>query len=193
MRHPCETEVQDADQVIATSESFFCHCHYCSVFNKGKSGKMAHRNIKNNPPLTSEASIWFNSQIRIAKKTFCWNQWAKVGILHLGNLYDKGHMVSFEQLKQHYSLTNTEFWKYLQLRHCLLSVMSSGPDPSTEIQNLLQHVSLKKRQHVSLLQLHQRCQRTQIRGLKLSWGRDIGESIKQQQWNKVISSPGTVH
>lgn len=36
-----------------------------------ESWKRADRNVKNNPLLTSEASIWFNSKIRIAKNPFC--------------------------------------------------------------------------------------------------------------------------
>lgn len=63
--------------------------------------------------LISEASIWFNAKIRIAKRPFFLEQWAK-GSLHLGNLYDNGDMASFEYLKQNYNKANKDFWKYLQ-------------------------------------------------------------------------------
>lgn len=56
---------------------------------------MAHSCVKNNPSLTSEASKWLNSKIRIAKNTF-WYHWAKAGILHLGDLYENVHIVTFE-------------------------------------------------------------------------------------------------
>lgn len=84
-----------------------------------ESWKMSYSYIKSNPSLTYEASIWFNSKVRIVKEPFCWYQWAKVGVLCLGDLYDNAHIVTFEHLKQKYNLANTEFWKYLQLHHCL--------------------------------------------------------------------------
>ena len=138
---------------------------------QGKVGKW-NTHVKNNPSLTLEASIWFNSKIRIAKKPFCWYQWAKVSILHLG---DKGHMVTFEHLKQHYSLTNTDFWKYIQLRHCLLSVMSSGPVQNTEVQRMLHHASLKKGGASLFYNYIRDSNAPKLNGLKLVWEKDIGE------------------
>lgn len=95
-------------------------------------------------------------------------------------------MVSFENMEQYYSLIKTDFWKYLQLRHCLLSEMSSGPVPNTEIQCLLQYVCLKKGGASIFYNLIRDANELKLGGLKLDWERDIGESI--EQWNEAISS-----
>ncbi len=45
-------------------------------------------------------------------------------------------MVSFNHLKQKYNLPSNDFWKYLQIRHCLLATIKNGPDPPTDIYNM---------------------------------------------------------
>ncbi len=54
-------------------------------------------------------------------KPFCWTQWTNKGIWILDYLYEGEHVVSFNHLKQKYNLPNNDFWKYLQIRHCLLA------------------------------------------------------------------------
>ncbi len=97
-------------------------------------------------------------------------------------------MVAFEHLKQKYNLANTEFWKYLQLRHCLYSILKSGPDPTTEIQRLLKHADLKKTGVSNFVNLFKDANAPKADGLKLAWEKNIGQSIQQQQRNENISN-----
>ncbi len=59
--------------------------------------------------------------------------------------------------------------------------MSSGPDPSTEIQNLLHQVSLKNKRASVIYHFIRDANAPKLGGLKLAWERDIEGNIEPQQ------------
>ena len=74
-------------------------------------------NLYHNP----SSCIWLNPKLLIDKRTFIWNLWVEKGILSLKDLYDGNTLKSFTQLCGQYNLPRNHFWKYLQLRHLLLT------------------------------------------------------------------------
>jgi len=73
------------------------------------SWKLYYQHSKQTQCLTTRASVWHNTKLRIDKRAFCWMQWAKKGVWYLADLYEGEHVVSFNHLKQTYKLSNTDF------------------------------------------------------------------------------------
>lgn len=147
----------------------------------------AHSLTKTNPMLRPDSSIWLNSKIKIAKKPIHWSQWVEARILHLRDLYKDGRMVDFEHLKEQYEVPKHDFWKYLQLRHCLISAMESKYESTTDIQNLLKSTCFKRGGPSAFYSLIRKANTHNLSGLKTAWEKDIGVSINDDQWLKIIS------
>ena len=86
-----------------------------------ESWKIAHQITKANPYLSSRSSIWYNKKLLIEKKSFFWDKWIRSGIHSLENVMGAVGLRSFDEIKNKYNLCNAEFWRFLQIRHCILS------------------------------------------------------------------------
>lgn len=89
------------------------------------------QSAKINPYLHSHAGIWLNPKLFIDKVPFLWTLWYQKGIKGLGDLYDKGILRSFENIKQTYDIPQNQFWRYLQLRHLLTKTFGSTSQAPT--------------------------------------------------------------
>lgn len=77
-------------------------------------------------------------------KSFFWDKWIKSG-LSLEDLMGDAGFRSFNEMKNKYNLCNLEFWKFLQIRHCILSNKEHTRHCKTEIQELSHKVGDKNR------------------------------------------------
>lgn len=65
--------------------------------------------------------LWFNPETKIGKQKVFWKGWLDKGIHTVNVLYKRGTFMSFNELAQLYKLQEKEdFWKYLQIRHCII-------------------------------------------------------------------------
>lgn len=152
-----------------------------------ESWKLYHLHSKQTPWLTTRASVWHNTKLRIDKKAFCWIQWANKGIWYLDNLYEGEHVVSFNYLKQTYRLSNTDFWKYLQIRHCLHATLKNGPDPPTDVQIMYAAKGYKKGLGSVFYAYIRGANAPNLNSLKVAWERDLRCAIKEEAWKQVVS------
>lgn len=153
-----------------------------------ESWKMTHHITKTSPYLTPKASIWYNNKFKIDKKPFMWEKWAKSGIHLLGDLMTEEGMRSFEDIKEEYNLGNTDFWRFLQIRHCIMTSVKLKLDQQTDIQKLF-HTTWIKRGGASIFYVHIReAHAPPLDGLKKCWERDIEEEIDDDVWNKLVMS-----
>jgi len=90
-------------------------------------------------------------------------------------------------LKQTYKLSNTDFWKYLQIRHCLHASIKNGPSPSTDVQLLLAANNHKKGMGSAFYAYIRGPNAPNLNGLKVAWERDLGGAIKEETWKQVVS------
>ncbi len=104
-----------------------------------------HVMIKARPYFTPKASVWFNKKLLIdKKKTIWWEKWANSGIHFLEDLVKENKIRSFDEFKKKYDLSQQDFWKLLQIRHCSLATKKNNLDPLTEIQELFRVAWWKK-------------------------------------------------
>ncbi len=148
-----------------------------------------HKIMGLNPNFTNKTLLWHNKSLRIGRKTFSWGGWVKLGIVYIRDLFDGDQFLSFEQLRVNYKLSNKDFWKYLQLRSCVLSHIKQLPlSPRTEIQIRLEQKGHSKKKTACFYNLLRESQPPGFEGLKRCWEKDIGEEISGEiigSWFKV--------
>lgn len=106
--------------------------------------KIAHQITKNDPYLSNRSSIWYNKKLLIDKKSFFWDKWIRSGIHILEDVSGGVGFKSFDEIKTKYNLCNSEFWRYLQIRHCVLSNKHIQHN-QTEIQVISHETEEKKK------------------------------------------------
>ena len=52
-----------------------------------------------------------------------WENWVKAGVMLLEDLFDGKHLIFnfFEQCMSKYNIPSKDFWKFLQLRSCIIT------------------------------------------------------------------------
>ncbi len=78
------------------------------------------------PYLNVSSSIRLKSKLCMNKTPFLWKEWAKKGIVKLGDHYENGSLKSFEHLQQQYGISRSQFLRYLQLQHLLCITFGSN-------------------------------------------------------------------
>lgn len=148
----------------------------------------AHQLIKSSPYLTPKSSIWYNKKILIGKKPVMWEKWAKAGINLLCDLLSENGLMSFDEIKQKYNLRQEEFWKFIQIGHCIKTTRGRNPDPVTRIQELV-HVTRQKKYGASkFYELFREAHSPHLEGLRLCWEKDVDEQIPADRWMKLVAS-----
>lgn len=149
----------------------------------------SHKLLSLHPNFTLQTSIWHNKYLKIGKRTFSWPDWVKLGIVYIGDLFEGDTLFSFEQLRAKYGLPKKDFWKYLQLRSCILSHLKVSPlAPATEL-----HAKVKQENAFSIkasgfYSMLRKSQPPGYGGLKKCWERDLGEIIPDETWGNIIKS-----
>ena len=148
-----------------------------------------HKIIGLNSNFTNKTSLLHNKSLRISKKTFSWAGWVKLGIVYIGDLFNRDQFLSFEQLRGKYKISNKDFWKYLQLRSCILSHLKILPLTfNTEIQTRLEQEGHFKRKTSCFYNLLKGSQLPSYKGFKRCWERDIGEEVSGETWAQINES-----
>ena len=143
-----------------------------------------------NPHLSGSASLWSNPKLQIAKSPVLWREWVSRGILFLDDLFEDNTLLSFELLKDKFGLNNNQFWRYLQLRHMLVSVFgtSSGFQSTDALKKILGIFGSghEAAQYYSLL-INQSGDKA-ISALKAAWENDLGLLFTEDKWAKIVGN-----
>lgn len=134
----------------------------------------AYQLIKCSLHLTPKSSISYNKKLLIG---IIWEKWAKVGINLLCHLLSESGLRSFDEIKQEYNLRQEDFWKFLQIGHCIKANWGKNPDPETWIQELVHVTRHEKCGASKFYELFREAQPPNLEGLRLSWEKDVGEQI----------------
>uniref|UniRef100_A0A8B9J7R7 Reverse transcriptase zinc-binding domain-containing protein n=1 Tax=Astyanax mexicanus TaxID=7994 RepID=A0A8B9J7R7_ASTMX len=118
--------------------------------------------------------------------------WLHVGITKLGDLFHSQTLLSFQQLQQRYTLKNSEFFRYLQIRHFITKnttlIKTNTPSP---VESVLSLQLPKMRINVFYKALTSNSPSTS-QAIKLSWEEDLGITIDNPDWVKVWSYAGDI-
>lgn len=145
-------------------------------------------NIPSIPSLKSPIS--FNPDLPPAIQNIGLRSWRLRGILELGQLFDKGHLKSFQLLKQEFNLPNKDFYKFLQLRHFLESLLKDERirlDLFDIEKQLYSSFSLKNKISVFYAMLSN-VGSSSLDPLKLVWEKDFGTNLSDEDWVSACSS-----
>lgn len=97
--------------------------------------------------------------------------------------------MSFEQMMAKYKVPKKDFWKYLQLRSCIMSIKRKLPlIPQTVVQELLQGNQLAKGGASRFYSLMRRSHPPKLDGLKRAWEEDLGGGIVMEIWKEIVGS-----
>lgn len=148
----------------------------------------SHQLIRANPYLTARASIWFNKKLKVDKKTFMWEDWVKSGIHVLGDIAGEDGVLPFEDIKNDFGLDNKNFYRFLQIRHCISSSMGRPAcDPFTAIQDLYYNDWKRRGGASRFYNVIREHHAPKLAGLKLSWESDIHEVISEEAWENLVT------
>lgn len=101
--------------------------HPIQVLSQQVTGLVEYRNpvIKHSREVWDRqpySSLWLNPELKIGKCTVFWKKCVENGIHTINDLYNEVILKSFAELAQEYNLQEKgDFWKYLQVRHCIVT------------------------------------------------------------------------
>uniref|UniRef100_A0A671UDU8 Reverse transcriptase domain-containing protein n=1 Tax=Sparus aurata TaxID=8175 RepID=A0A671UDU8_SPAAU len=90
----------------------------------------AHKAVGDIPPLSCLAPIWGNTEFKPGTKDLGFKQWSLKGIRRIIDLYNGDTLMSFNAIKDGFNISQSHFFKYLQLRsfiHSKLNHSSNCP------------------------------------------------------------------
>lgn len=117
-----------------------------------------------------------------------WEYWSSKGINTVGDLYEDGVLLSYNQLLQRYNLTGRDnFWKYLQMRSCMDSLLCSLED--NQITDFMK-MPLKKHKASYFYKIGTLTICSDSESLKMSWQRDLGQEFEIDRWAKIVAECG---
>ncbi len=151
-----------------------------------ESWRMAHQITKADPCLSSRSSIWYNKKLLIDKKSFFWDKWMRSGIHILEDVMGDAGFKSFDEIKNKYKLSNSEFWRFLQIRHCILSDKHIQQG-TTGIQEISLKIGDKNRGASKFYEYIRSTQLPKLGSLKMCCERDLDQEITDDDWKKLCA------
>ncbi|XP_064410453.1 uncharacterized protein LOC135355063 [Latimeria chalumnae] len=133
--------------------------------------------------------MWGNPSLLIDGKPIMWEKWANKGLYRIANLYEQGIFKSFAQLSQQFGLERQEFWKFLQIRHCILSLPQAAackPPAKSEIVTFLELIGHFPHLVSNFYQLLMKWTWPQKMGRRAYWQEMIGGELTDQEWEELL-------
>lgn len=146
-----------------------------------------HKGCRTSHYKQSYASLWNNPEIRIGKVGVFWKQWQLKGVNVIGDLYENGLFMSYSELVKKYNIGGQgNFWKYLQIRHCVKNKFNASNNPVyayLELPRVAQSASMCYKSMLSVTA-------DTCNNLKTIWQKDLGININDDDWRYIISNVG---
>uniref|UniRef100_A0A3P9MG76 Reverse transcriptase zinc-binding domain-containing protein n=1 Tax=Oryzias latipes TaxID=8090 RepID=A0A3P9MG76_ORYLA len=146
--------------------------------------------FKFDPHLHLAAGIWHNPKLCIDKTTFFWKSWFQKGILTLSDLYDTNTIKSFEKLKQEFNLPRQDFWRYLQIRHLLVTTFGSVTTVPSSC-NIIEDIKVALRrghEAAAYYRMLLTMSDTNTLSLKTTWETDLNINLTEAEWNGITKN-----
>ncbi|XP_078506465.1 uncharacterized protein LOC144765829 [Lissotriton helveticus] len=143
--------------------------------------------------LTLATPLWASERLGLLGRTKGFRNWDLIGISRIGDLWDSNGVKLFPSLQSTYELADTEYFRYLQVRHSLQENIPQGtvPPPASPLKDRLldghiqEHaISLVYKKLINNLPdlLHDLKRRREADGLE----------IDEEEWRFALASPKEV-
>uniref|UniRef100_A0A3P8RUG3 Reverse transcriptase zinc-binding domain-containing protein n=1 Tax=Amphiprion percula TaxID=161767 RepID=A0A3P8RUG3_AMPPE len=151
--------------------------------------RTSHQIVGSKPLFTRRSSLWNNKLLKVGRKVLFWRTWTEAGIIYIEDVLEGDKFISFEQMMTKYHIPKTAFWKYLQLRSCLLSMQKRTPlIKQTLVQEMIQASQLTKKTASAFYSLMRQSHPPGLSGLKKVWEEDLGGEISEEMWKDITGS-----
>ena len=158
--------------------------HSRDVWNK------IHKLLRLSQYKQSYSSIWENPAVKIGKKTVFWRTWYTKGIATIRDVFEEGILYSFQGLKEKYNLNDKgDFWKYLQLRSCVLSTGCNTAQVESVLQNFLKLPKMVQSSSV-FYKMAANALYGESENLRIIWQKDLGIEMEQEVWENIVHNMG---
>lgn len=116
--------------------------------------------------------------------------WKSLGIVQIKHLFNHNILKEFSSLKEEFGVPKQDFFKYLQLRHLITTLIKQNR-LSKEVSELEETV-LKLRSLKGAISKIYKClseyQDSCFKTLRTSWQKDLNMGLSDQQWKKICKN-----
>lgn len=109
------------------------------------------------------------------------------GIHNVGDLYTDGVLMAFSEFMLRYNIKKDNFWKYLQIRDCI--VKDSFIHKDNPIQDFMDSSTMEYKAS-TFYKLFNNMQKDICKGLRIVWQRDLGCTFNDDEWLRILSNNG---
>lgn len=146
-----------------------------------------HKHIGDTPTLSQFTPIWGNNCFTPGRADGGFRMWFNRGIEKILDLFVEGNLMSYNQLCEKYDIPRKHFFKYLQLKHFILSThkqLLSLP-PLTKIEEAtLSHMDGKGQFSLFYELILTHSKESSFRKME-AWIIDIKEDIQEADWERA--------
>lgn len=116
--------------------------------------------------------------------------WHEKGIKWFKDLFIDGSFTSFDQLSQKYDLPRSHFYRFLQARHYVSSILPTFPaEPNPNpIDGFLSFDPTVKGAISILYDIISNLRSAPLDRIKADWERDLGLALSDETWDSILSS-----
>uniref|UniRef100_A0A3Q3BAI7 Reverse transcriptase domain-containing protein n=1 Tax=Kryptolebias marmoratus TaxID=37003 RepID=A0A3Q3BAI7_KRYMA len=136
--------------------------------------------------LSQFSPIWGNMSFEPGRKDMGFKTWFAKGLCKISDLFDKGIMMRFEDLKQKFDIPTKHFFKFLQIRSFVMGTQKSLTLPTlTSIEELATNDHLKKGLISRFYNIIKDSSQTSSEHKRLAWCEDLKCNISVEEWQRA--------
>uniref|UniRef100_A0A8C6SR27 Reverse transcriptase domain-containing protein n=1 Tax=Neogobius melanostomus TaxID=47308 RepID=A0A8C6SR27_9GOBI len=144
----------------------------------------AHEHVGDMPSISQFSPIWGNTLFTPGRADGGFKIWADKGVQKIGDLYEGGALLTFNDLCLKYSIPPKHFFKYLQLKHFISSHCEALREPPLSCLEdiMIKHGNGKRQISVLYAALVSHDKESSSDRMR-AWSLDIKEDIDEDEWS----------
>lgn len=144
----------------------------------------AHVALNEESGLSALSPIWGNNAFKPARADMGFKMWMNRVVHKIGDLYSDGVLMSFEQVSNKYNLPKKHFFKYLQVRSFITSLLKTTTEPSlTTIENIAVNHYISRGLLSKFYNILLAASRESSLSYLQAWKADMETDISVEDWN----------
>ena len=114
--------------------------------------------------------------------------WLRNGVVNIKMLYKDAIFMSFDQVRQEFSLPAHHFFRYLQVRHFIQNRFTPfpSPPPKSPLDSILETPSEVKGTVSRLYTIIFELEGSSMSIIKENWEKDMDADITEDQWSNIV-------
>lgn len=141
------------------------------------------------PDTSVLAPICYNHSFKPPWNDRSYQHWSEGGLSSFKDLYIDGKFATFEQLKQKFCLSNSHFYRYLQIRHYTQSKFENYNYIPIEhdIFDVLTSPPHSRHLISKIVHLFDNCITAQTEKIRRAWEEELGIELSESFWDRCLS------